>query len=235
MDLNFRLLRADEIEARIARINQYYVNVLLYKDARCDMRILDETVGAENWQRTHEVVNGNLFCNVGIWRPQPDGLGDWIWKQDVGTESNTEAQKGEASDSFKRACVNWGIGRELYTAPQIKFKTEDCKVKDGRCYDHFDVAEIEYEDRRISWLKVVNDDTQKVFTWRIGKSNEPAPEVDPEKPDEASLNAVKNICKKHNISFDDWIANEGKTEETLTATNVTAMLQALNKKFGEGA
>lgn len=164
MELNFRLLRADEIDARIARINTKYVNILLYKDARCDMRILDETVGPENWQRHHEVINNHLFCNVGIWRSRGE-FGDWIWKQDVGTESNTEAEKGEASDSFKRACFNWGIGRELYTAPQIRFKVEDCNVKDNKCYDYFNVEEIEYTDRKISWVKVVNTNTKAVFTW----------------------------------------------------------------------
>ena len=168
MNLNFRLLRADEIDARIARINQKYVNILLYKDARCDMRILDETVGPENWQRNHEVINNHLFCNVGIYNGT-----DWVWKQDVGTESYTEAEKGEASDSFKRSCFNWGIGRELYTAPQIKFKAEDCNVKDGKCYDYFNVEEIEYRDKRISWLKVVNTNTKAVYTWgRSEKLNE---------------------------------------------------------------
>lgn len=168
MNLDFRLLRADEIDARIARINTKYVSILLYKDARCDMRILDETVGPENWQRAHEVINDHLFCNVGIWREREGGYGDWIWKQDVGTESNTEAEKGEASDSFKRACFNWGIGRELYTAPKINFKVEDCNVKDNKCYDYFNVEEIEYTDRKISWVKVVNTKTKAVFTW--GKS-----------------------------------------------------------------
>ena len=161
--IDFRLLRADEIEARISQVKEWGVSILLYKDARCDMRILDETVGAEHWQRNHEVINGNLFCNVGIY------CGDaWIWKQDVGTESYTEAQKGEASDSFKRACFNWGIGRELYTAPRIIFKPEDCNIKDGKCFDYFDIEEIEYKDRRISWLKVVNVKKKTVFTW--GKS-----------------------------------------------------------------
>ena len=115
----FRLLRADEIEARIQSVKSNGCVVLLYKDARCDMNILDETVGYENWQRNHEVINGNLFCNVGINFVREDGFDRWVWKQDVGTESNTEKEKGQASDSFKRACFNWGIGRELYSAPFI--------------------------------------------------------------------------------------------------------------------
>ena len=166
--IEFRLLRADEIEARIARITEKSVSILLYKDARCDMRILDETVGAMKWQRNHEVINGNLFCNVGIYS---EDTGEWIWKQDVGTESYTEAQKGEASDSFKRACFNWGIGRELYTAPKIFFKADQCNITaDKKCFDYFNVDEIEYNDRRISWVKITNTKTKQVYTWGKSKS-----------------------------------------------------------------
>lgn len=114
----FRALEANEIDCRVSTCSEKGVSLLLYKDARCDMRILDEAVGPECWQRSHEVINGNLFCNVGI---KVDG--EWIWKQDVGTESYTEKEKGQASDSFKRACFNWGIGRELYTAP-YKFNVQ---------------------------------------------------------------------------------------------------------------
>jgi len=88
------------------------VTLLLYKDARCDMNILDEVYGTENWQRDHKQVKDNMFCGIGIYN---DKIKQWIWKWDCGTESNTEKEKGEASDSFKRACFNLGIGRELYT------------------------------------------------------------------------------------------------------------------------
>lgn len=113
--MEFRTLKPNEIEIRAARCNEKGAQFLLYKDARVDMNILDETVGPERWQRRHNEHNGNLFCEVGI---KTEG-GEWIWKEDAGAESNTEAEKGHASDSFKRACVNWGIGRELYTSPHI--------------------------------------------------------------------------------------------------------------------
>ena len=100
----FRDLQADEIEVRVQSVKANGLVLLLYKNARCDMNILDETVGVENWQREHYECKGNLFCRVGI---KSDG-GEWVWKADCGTESNTEAQKGEASDSFKRACFNFG-------------------------------------------------------------------------------------------------------------------------------
>ena len=111
-----RLLKADEIECRVGTINAKGCSLLLYKDARVDMKILDETYGVGNWQRTHEVINGNLFCTIEVWN---DRISQWVKKQDVGTESYTEKEKGEASDSFKRAGFNVGIGRELYTSPFI--------------------------------------------------------------------------------------------------------------------
>ena len=118
----FRLLTAEEVECRVAQVNQYMdeCTLLLYKDARCDMNILDETVGPMNWRREHVLIDGQLFCRVGIREEHENYVTDFVWKEDVGTESYTEAEKGRASDSFKRACVNWGIGRELYTAPTIK-------------------------------------------------------------------------------------------------------------------
>lgn len=113
MELNFRRLRADEIDCRIASISDKGLSLLLYKDARVDQNILDETVKPLNWKRSHQSIDGRLYCTVSI---RNDETGEWIDKQDVGVESYTEKEKGQASDSFKRACFNWGIGRELYTA-----------------------------------------------------------------------------------------------------------------------
>lgn len=112
--LKFRCLKADEIDCRIATVRANGITLLLYKDARVDQNILDETVGPMNWQRRHCRENAN--CIVSIW---DDDKRQWIEKEDTGTESYTEKEKGLASDSFKRACFNWGIGRELYTAPFI--------------------------------------------------------------------------------------------------------------------
>ena len=125
----FRTLRADELDCRVGTCNERGFTLLLYKDARCDQNILDETVGAENWQRDHKEVKGNLFCGVSIW---DDVKKQWITKWDCGVESNTEKEKGEASDSFKRACFNWGIGRELYTAPFIYIKGNTEKNNKGK-------------------------------------------------------------------------------------------------------
>lgn len=161
----FRALRADEVDVRVARVVTTRkdgqevpkgVSLLLYKDARCDMNILDETVGAMNWQRAHSRDNAN--CTVSIWDADK---GQWISKEDTGTESNTEAEKGLASDSFKRACFNWGIGRELYTAPFIWVPAAACKIRQAGprwvCETRFRVTEMAVAAGRITALVVTDD------------------------------------------------------------------------------
>lgn len=175
--MKFRDLTEKDIEVRVQSVKPNGLVLLLYKNARVDMNILDETVGAENWQREHYECKGNLFCRVGIKTGAmeratnaPDlviGKTEWVWKSDCGTESNTEAQKGEASDSFKRACFNWGIGRELYTSPFIWIPADKCNIQNGKCYDRFSVEKIIIEDKQIKALAIRND-TQKVraFVWQ---------------------------------------------------------------------
>lgn len=168
MDLKFRKLYASEIECRVSTVSKNGCSLLLYKDARVDQRLLDETVGPYNWQRSHEVINGNLFCNVGIWvERNPDGFGEWVWKQDVGKESYTEKEKGQASDAFKRACFNWGIGRELYTAPFIWINAKDADVVEERgkytTRARFRVDAIGYKDNAISYLRIIRTNGGKLF------------------------------------------------------------------------
>ena len=159
-----RKLKADEIECRIGTIKPNGLSLLLYKNARCDMSILDETFGAENWQRDHKDLKGRMYCGVGIYFKDQDRV---VWKWDCGSESNTEAEKGEASDSFKRACVNWGIGRELYTAPFIWVNSQDCEIEQGvgsrlKCNDKFIVSKITYTDNgEIDGLCIKNEKTGK--------------------------------------------------------------------------
>lgn len=162
--IKFRDLTADEIECRVQSCKPNGLILLLYKDARCDMNILDETVGAENWQRHHTRDNAN--CVVAIW---DDAKKQWIEKEDTGTESATEAAKGLASDSFKRACFNWGIGRELYTSPFIWVKADSCKIDGGKCYDKFHVEKIVIEEKRIVALAIWNDTADKRAFWWIDK------------------------------------------------------------------
>ena len=195
----FRYLTAAEVECRVSMCNENGVSLLLYKDARCDMKILDETVGAENWQRKHDVVNGNLFCTVSIWDEEKKA---WISKQDVGVESHAEKEKGQASDSFKRACVNWGIGRELYTAPFIWVSSEKVKLtqEKGRwtTRDKFEVTDMEVKDGEIMMLTIVNAKTKKeVYSFGCkGQLIENQQQPAEKKPTEAQLKRMWAIAGK---------------------------------------
>lgn len=164
----FRKLRADEIEIRAAQVTEKGASLLLYKDARVDQRILDETVGSFDWKRSHQLVGDNLYCTVEIYDPEKK---EWIAKQDVGTESFTEAEKGQASDSFKRACFNWGIGRELYSAPFIWVKATDVEIaknaKGKFIIKSFEpkVSRIEYDDNgNISAIELSNKG-KRIYSW----------------------------------------------------------------------
>ena len=144
-----RLMNADEIECRVGTIGERGLSLLLYKDARVDQRILDETFTEFGWRRTHQEIGGKLFCTVDVWDAEKQ---QWISKQDIGTESTAEKEKGQASDSFKRACFNWGIGRELYSAPFIWIPAERVEISyDGKRYatrERFSVESITYAYRK---------------------------------------------------------------------------------------
>ena len=148
-----RLLTKEDIEVRVAQTlagnNKVRVNLLLYKNARVDMKIMDELFTPMGWKRTHKLIGDRLYCCVEVYNPETK---EWICKEDVGVESNTEAEKGQASDSFKRACVNWGIGRELYTAPKITIElNENEYTKDQnsriKVWAYFSVKSIGYDSK----------------------------------------------------------------------------------------
>ena len=179
MNLTFDLLKADEIECRVGTVKQPKgdqpggISLLLYKDARCDMIRLDKAVGATNWQRAHSRDNAN--CTVSIWDTDKNM---WVSKEDTGVASRTEAEKGLASDSFKRACVNWGIGRELYTSPFIWISGDPDKLK----WERFNVKAIGYdENRNVNALTIVDKRNKVVF--QMGKIEE----VEPDTPDDDGI------------------------------------------------
>ena len=149
----FRNLRADEIDVRINQIASNYCTMLLYKDARADMNILDETVGALNWKREHTRDNAN--CIVSLW---DEDKKEWVSKEDTGKESFAEEEKGLASDSFKRACVNWGIGRELYSSPSIiTFPRKDMIAK-GKESEFFKNEKEKYTTKTYFWVEIIDYD-----------------------------------------------------------------------------
>lgn len=219
MSLKFRKLRADEIDCRIGTIKETGLSLLLYKDARCDMNILDETVGALNWKRAHARDNAN--CIVSIY---DDEKKEWISKEDVGTESNTEAVKGLASDSFKRACVNWGIGRELYTAPFIWVKAGDTKIIKApngkfKCFDEFKVAKLTFkENGEIDALAIQNTETNKLVFVKM-----PTEEYERQRDEESEAQPPKTWNKQNSTS---------PTNEDIVAMNkrVTAMPRTTDGK-----
>lgn len=173
MESMFRDLKANEIDCRISQINEKGLSLLLYKDARVDMDILDETIGAMNWKRTHTRDNAN--CIIEIW---DEDKKQWISKEDTGTESFTEKEKGLASDSFKRAGFNWGIGRELYTAPFIYVPLTDkenqpnfnitTKKDKYTTYTKFYVEAIQITNKIITGLAIKNDKGKRVFVYKKG-------------------------------------------------------------------
>lgn len=168
--MEFRNLNANEIECRVAQVYEGKgITLLLYKNARTDSSLLDETVKAENWQCRFYECKGNLFCSVGI-----KVKDEWIWKDDCGSESYTEKEKGEASDAFKRACFKWGIGKELYTAPLIYIP--EAKIKkwsEGNKRspkDRFRVKWVKTIDGKIEELIIYNETTKDdVFVHGVKK------------------------------------------------------------------
>ena len=203
MNINFRLLRAEEIEVRIASCNRGGVQLLLYKNARVDANILDETVGNLNWSKTYTRDNHN--CILSIWDAEKNC---WIQKEDTGTESYSEAEKGLASDSFKRAGFAFGIGRELYSAPNIfifaselaTFQNDGTKCK---CYDSFRVVEIVYNcNRTIKSVLIENLNTHKSYRF--------------ENPDLACRTIILKNSVKTDIEIPSSNASEAPAKNDLT-------------------
>ena len=233
--LEFRLLHANEIDCRISQVKQNGLSLLLYKDARVDQNILDETVGPMNWQRSHSRENAN--CTVSIWDKDKKM---WVSKEDTGKESNTEAEKGLASDSFKRACFNWGIGRELYTAPFIWIDKRDCKIiESGRtdkygkpiytCSDRFSVSRIGYDkDRNINDLVIIGKDRKVVYQMRAD-TGESKKEMEDRLAKTKAI--IQSICNKHHIDIDQMCSINGITWDGLTDDQAGNLLISLKSKF----
>lgn len=168
MEYMFRDLKSDEIECKVSTINEKGLSLLLYKTARTDMQLLDETVGAYQWKCDYKEVKGNMYCGISILHPTSN---EWITKWDCGVESAFgDKEKGEASDAFKRAGFKWGIGIELYTSPFIYIPADKCDIRqvNGRytTYDKFHVEAIEITDKEITGLAIKNQKGVRVFSWK---------------------------------------------------------------------
>jgi hypothetical protein len=223
----FRKLKASEIECRVATIKANGLSLLLYKDARCDMQLLDETVGAYNWKREHQLIGEVMYCGISIFNEK---LHQWTIKWDAGTESYTEKEKGQASDSFKRAGFNWGIGRELYTAPFIwitpkndkEFKQNGTKYT---TYSKFSVKEIDYDENVISRLVIVDQNGSVRFT--LGQ----APKT--EKTDDMYKKLL--ALKLDEESMNKWLAYyKVDFAQELSDDQIEFILDRFAKQLGKG-
>lgn len=219
------LLTKEDIECRIQSVNDKGAVLLLYKTARADMRILDEVFGAMNWQRHHEVVNGNLFCTISIYDADK---GQWVSKQDCGVPSNTQGEKGEASDAFKRAGFSWGIGRELYDSPFIWIAGKVGK------YDRFHVTDIQYdrEKREFTRLTICDDKGKERYRLNGTKTDRPkAKEPTPDDRRQKGIAAIVELVKKNNAAeaFADFLKQTTKKDD-LNALTI-AELQSVYKGF----
>ena len=258
--LKFRSLRADEIDCRVAAVKlpegdkKGGLSLLLYKDARVDQNILDETVGPMNWQRRHTRDNAN--CIVSLWDEEKK---QWIEKEDTGTESNTEAEKGLASDSFKRACFNWGIGRELYTAPFIWIPSDKCNIyarntqkgQVGACNDKFYVGQITITDGQITSLLIINASQGNKVVFEYGKLAKTAPadnipvengkkepknevSVQETKPklDPITVNELKTLAERAGVDLKPILAQAKKEDlASISKSDAEALKKSLQRRI----
>lgn len=242
--MDFRAVKADEIECRVGAVSKEGkgFSLLLYKDARTDMNILDETVGAMNWKKHYDLIDGQLFCTIEIW---DEDKKMWIGKQDVGIESNTEAEKGRASDAQKRSGFAWGIGRELYSAPFIWITDGDPKK------DRFAVDSITIENKKITALSIKNAKTGDIV-YTFGKTGakktaakkttpknaaEPQAEVQespktvaetaPKKPSYPHRNEFLAFCKENELDVAEICKEKNLTKASLDVDFIEALSYAV--------
>jgi len=208
--MKIRCLKTSEIDCRAQSVKQdgSGCSLLLYKNARCDMKILDEVVGPLNWQRKHTRNNAN--CIVSIWDEKKE---QWIEKEDTGTESNVDKEKGLASDSFKRACINWGIGIELYTAPFIWIRLQEKDTKkqgNGKIgvSTRFHVESIESdENKNIIYLKICDQHGKTRF--ETGKKHNATEEKN-----------IKTVVEEKKKGIGEWKKLSGTSATNLSEKQI---------------
>lgn len=209
--LEFRLLEKEEIECRVQQVMKDNSGciLLLYKTARTDYNLLDEVVGAMNWKCDYKEIKGNLYCEISIYNKD---LQQWISKSNCGVESNTEAEKGEASDSLKRAGFVWGIGRELYTAPFTYIKLTDSDFTNSKLKTQFKVKEIGYTNRTITKLIIEDNKGNVRFTYGNVKTSE-------NKPPKVEAKEIKAEDKKQEYDFKKDIEKALKNDKQVVSND----------------
>ena len=164
MKLEFRDLRPEELEVRVGNTlkNQkgetYAFQVMIYKTARADMQVLDETLGVFGWKNNYYQVKNTMVCSISIWDSEKQ---QWINKDNGGDDDfNTEQIKAELSDSMKRAGFNVGIGRKLYTLNKLYMVIEISEENTTK--SRYAVQDIEYDKLGITHIVIINTKTKKV-------------------------------------------------------------------------
>lgn len=234
MEKKIRILKPNEIEVRVAQVTEKGVQLLLYKDSRCDKRILDETFGINGWKNRYEEIKGNLFCIISIW---DDTKKHWIDKEDCGVESFSEKEKGEASDAFKRACFNVGIGRELYTRI-FYFASVPTKKNDKGKYElvdkymTFSVSEIETNEKteKIEKIKIIDNKGNVVFTYGYPKTTSKTSKVTSMITPEQIKQLHTILSKKEGLKETVYRQLEIKSSKELTYEKAQAVIEDLKKK-----
>lgn len=235
--MEFRLLSKEDIEVKVKQITEKGAIALLYKTARTDMAILDETVGMFNWETDYKEIKENLYCGIGI---RKDETSQYVWKWDCGIESRTDEdgneKKGEASDAFKRAGFKWGIGRELYTAPFIFLKVETeldgKKYKLKNKFQSFSVKEIEYDQaRNIKALVIVDEKNNVVYSTKKGEDK---PKILPTSPASEKVEQIDanplTYATALNLGFYNK-AGEWITLKQLDAIELGRLIKTTNPEY----
>lgn len=187
-NLEFRTLKAEEIEVRPQSVKNGKATMLLYIDSRAVVSLLNETVGSMNWQSEFYQVGEQTIGKIGIYDEDRD---IWVWKSDVGSESNVEAEKGKISDTYKRVLSRWGV-QELYSAPRIVWDD------DGYGNTGYKVSHIEYDNNRnIISLQIVNRWGKEAFKWTKGTETPQTIQKPVNEPKMDNMTILKEFYETH--------------------------------------
>ena len=237
--MKFRDLYPEEIECRVKQTIQGGNIVLLYKTARTDMDILDETVGPENWRKDYREIKGNLYCTLYI------RVGDeWVGKEDCGIESRADEEgnekKGEASDAMKRAGFAWGIGRALYSAPFILIPCETEQISATGKWrpkknHYYEVTEIAYSAGKICKL-VISERGKVAYVYpanAIPAGDEILKQADPESRKGEIKAVIIALAKGDEARVQDYCQRKyGKAFDELSGAELAEMKLFLSKQVG---
>ena len=206
-----RTLRKDEIEVRVASTQNNVAQLLLYKTARTDAAILDETFGQFNWQCSYSEIKGNLFCTISVRDPNTN---EWISKMDCGAESKIEKEKGEASDAFKRAGFKFGVGVELYGTPKIKIPIEESDMYNGRFCQSFSLKDIQISpDHKITSLTIQDRRGNVRYTYNAQQPQQYQPTLIEENAEPVRVAATAQPKRKTRYTNDEFISRMSEEKQ----------------------